>query len=161
LITELNERSDVPKKIAQRWVEDELVLPLLDGLDEVDASQRPKCAEAINDFRRDHGLLPIAVCSRIADYEALGTKLRLRHAILVEPLTQGQVQDYLARGGEALKPLCDVVGDDSELAKLLETPLMLWVAILAYREAPELIVRKEGLQDRTRRLLSCFVDTMF
>jgi predicted NACHT family NTPase len=91
LVSELNERSDVPKKIAQRWVESELVLPLLDGLDEVAPNHRRECAQAINNFRRDHGLLPIAVCSRIADYEALATKLRLRHAVLVEPLTRGQV----------------------------------------------------------------------
>jgi phospholipase C len=161
LVTELNERSDVPKKIARRWVESELVLPLLDGLDEVAPNLRRQCAEAINNFRRNHGLLPIAVCSRIADYEALATKLRLRHAVLVEPLTGSQVQHYLARGGEALKPLREAVRDDSGFAELLETPLMLWVAMLAYRDAPVQTVTEEGLQQRTKRLFSRFVDAMF
>ncbi len=36
------------------------------------------CVEAINAYRRDHGLIPMAVCSRIADYESLSAKLRLR-----------------------------------------------------------------------------------
>lgn len=37
LITELNERCYVPKRVARQWVEDEQILPLLDGLDEVGA----------------------------------------------------------------------------------------------------------------------------
>jgi len=161
LVTELSERSDVPKKIAQRWVESELVLPLLDGLDEVAPNHRQDCAEAINNFRRDHGLLPIAVCSRIADYEALSTKLRLRHAVVVEPLSRDQVQYYLARSGEGLKALRDAVRDDSGLAELLETPLMLWIAMLAYRDAPVQIVSEETPQQRTQRIFSRFVDAMF
>ncbi len=85
LVSELNQRSDVPKKLARQWLESEQVLPLLDGLDEVAAAYREACVEAINAFRRDHRLLPIVVCSRIADYQALGTKLRLRYAIEVQP----------------------------------------------------------------------------
>lgn len=76
LIAELNQRSYVPKKVARRWVEAEQILPLLDGLDEVAAPHREACVKALNQFRREHGLLSIVICSRIADYEALGTTLR-------------------------------------------------------------------------------------
>jgi hypothetical protein len=64
------------KGVAQQWVNTEQILPLLDGLDEVGVEHRRACVEAINDFRRNNPSVPIAVCSRIADYEALGTKLR-------------------------------------------------------------------------------------
>jgi len=37
LVAELNERSNVPKGVAQRWVDTEQIIPLLDGLDEVAA----------------------------------------------------------------------------------------------------------------------------
>jgi NADH:ubiquinone oxidoreductase subunit len=102
LVRELNQRSYVPKKVARQWLEGEQILPLLDGLDEVAAEHREACVDAINQFRREHGLLPIAACSRIADYESLGTKLRLRTAVQVQPLTKRQVKDYLARVGEPL-----------------------------------------------------------
>lgn len=125
LIAELHERSNVPKKVAKAWVESEQIIPLLDGLDEVVADHRKACVEAINDFRRDYGLLPIAVCSRIADYEALGTKLRLRTAIEVQPLTSRQVEDYLERVGEPLQGLRAEAEGDQSLLELLETPLML------------------------------------
>jgi phospholipase C/MFS family permease/energy-coupling factor transporter ATP-binding protein EcfA2 len=161
LVAELNERSDVPKKTAQLWVETEQILPLMDGLDEVALHHRQGCVEEINSFRRSYGLLPIAVCSRVADYEALGTKLRLRHAVLVEPLTQVQVQDYLARGGELLEPLQTAVLEDPSLAELLETPLMLWVAILAQRNAPLKLAKGDSFEQGRRRLFENFVDAMF
>jgi predicted NACHT family NTPase len=47
LVAELNERSDVPQRVAQRWVAEEEILPLLDGLDEVAQEQRQACVEAI------------------------------------------------------------------------------------------------------------------
>jgi hypothetical protein len=160
LAAELNERSDVPKALAQRWVESEEVLPLLDGLDEVAIEYRQACAEVINDFRRDHGLLPVAVCSRTVDYQALGMKLRLRSAVVVQPLTGSQVDDYLGRRAE-LSPLYAATRKDTSLAGLLETPLMLWVAMLAYREAPLETVKEESREMTRKRLFTSFVDAMF
>ena len=63
----------MPHTIGQAWVDADQVLPLLDGLDEVQSEHRAACADAINTFRRDHGLLPLAVCSRITEYGARGS----------------------------------------------------------------------------------------
>jgi len=160
LIAELNERSYVSKKVARRWVESEQVLPLLDGLDEVATEHRESCVEAINNFRREYGLLPIAVCSRIADYEALGTKLRLRNAVEVQPLTRLQVEDYLEHVGE-LGGLRAAVADDLSFWELLETPLMLWVAMLAYRDLPRGSTPGVDLERRRPELFAHFVEAMF
>ena len=161
MVSELNERSDVPKGLAERWVETEQIIPLLDGLDEVGAASRQACAEAINNFRRDHGLLPIAVCSRIADYEALGTKLRLRSAVVVQPLTRSDIRDYLGQVGDPLRGLWATLNKDSSLLELLQTPLMLWVAILAYRDAPVEFLGAYSLKQRRRRIFASFVEAMF
>jgi formylglycine-generating enzyme required for sulfatase activity len=46
------------------------------------------CVEAINDFRQSHGLLPLAICSRTANYHAFAARLRLQGAIVVrQPVT--------------------------------------------------------------------------
>jgi DNA polymerase III delta prime subunit len=161
LIAELNQRSYVPKKVARQWVEAEQILPLLDGLDEVAAEHREACVDAINQFRREHGLLPIAVCSRIADYEALGTKLRLRTAVEVQPLAKSQVEDYLARVGEPLRGLRTALEEDASLWELLETPLMLWVAMLAYRDVPLASLQGNTVEQRQRHLFAQFVEAMF
>jgi len=91
-----------------------MLLLLLDGLDEVARERREKCVEAINEFQKEH-LVPLVVCSRVADYEARDIQLKLQSAVLLQPLTSQQVNDYLNRAGpefaavrEALKktPCC-------------------------------------------------------
>jgi DNA polymerase III delta prime subunit len=161
LISELNERSDVPKKVAQQWVETEQIIPLLDGLDEVAIEHREACAEAINDFRRDYGLLPMSVCSRIADYEVLGTKLRLRSAVVVQPLPKPEVQVYLERIGEPLDALRRALEKEPSFWDLLETPLMLWVAVLSYQGVPVEFSVADSFEQRRSRLFANFVDAMF
>jgi DNA polymerase III delta prime subunit len=161
LVEELNERSDVPKRLARRWVEAEQIIPLLDGLDEVAVEHRQGCVEAINVFRRGHGLLPIAVCSRTADYEVLGTKLRLRSAVVIQPLTRMQLSEYLRRGDEPIAGLGNALNEDPSLWELLETPLMLWVAMLAYRHAPMRYSHEDSLDQRRRNLLASFIEAMF
>jgi TIR domain/NACHT domain len=63
LIDELDQRYDVPRELAKAWVGAGLILPLLDGLDEVAAGHREACVEALNAFLREHGLLPMVVCT--------------------------------------------------------------------------------------------------
>jgi DNA polymerase III delta prime subunit len=161
LVAELNERDDVPKRIAQRWVAAEQILPLLDGLDEVAVEHRQECGEAINNFRRDHGLLPIVVCSRIADYKALGTKLRLRTAVEVQPLTRAEVNGYLEQIGDRGRTLRAALKQDLSFLELLETPLMLWVAMLAYQNAPVGFSSEDSFEQQSRLLFANFVDAMF
>src|SRR5262249_30302239 len=43
LAEELNQRYDVPRKLAQEWIAATAILPLLDGLDEVVAEHRNEC----------------------------------------------------------------------------------------------------------------------
>ena len=39
-----------------RWINENKLLLLLDGLDEVKLESRTKCVDAINQFRKEHGL---------------------------------------------------------------------------------------------------------
>jgi DNA polymerase III delta prime subunit len=160
LIAELNERSYVAKKVARKWVESEQILPLLDGLDEVAIEHREACVIAINSFRREHGLLPIAICSRVADYQLLGTKLRLHRAIEVQPLARTQTENYLRHAGEPLRGLRAAAENDPSLWELLETPLMLWVAMLAYRDFSPGSTLNISLVQRRRQLFARFVEAM-
>src|SRR5215813_3087543 len=75
LIEELNSKYSIPKRIGRRWVDDDDLLLLFDGLDEVRREHRDECVQAINSFRQEH-LMPIVVCSRVADYDALTARLK-------------------------------------------------------------------------------------
>ena len=162
LVDTLHELYEVPRKIGQAWVEADAILPLLDGLDEVASEYRAACAEAINTFRQDHGLLPLVVCTRTADYEALGTPLRLQGALVVQPLTHAQVDTYLAQVGAPLAAVRQAVQDDPTLWELLDTPLMLDVVTLACAGEAGATLRMQGtLAERRQHLFTIYVDRMF
>jgi hypothetical protein len=162
LVDELQQRYDVPRKLGQAWVDADQVLPLLDGLDEVQAEHRAACTDAINIFRQEHGLLPLAVCSRITGYEALGVQLRLQGAIVVQPLTRTQVDSYLTQIGEPLAAVRQVLQEDPLLWELLDTPLMLTIATLAYAGQPVEALRMPGTPvERRQSLFATYVTRMF
>jgi hypothetical protein len=137
LVDELNKRYDVPLQLAQEWVQNDQILPLLDGLDEVKQEHRTAYVEVINAFRQSHGLLPLVLCSRTGDYQALAVKLRLQGAIVVQPLTQAQVDAYLIEIGPTGIAVQEAIRQDSSLWVLLETPLMLNIVIVAHAEGPD------------------------
>src|SRR5262249_31896334 len=80
LVEELNRAYQVPRPLGQTWVETDQILPLLDGLDEVALKDRTACIETINTYRQEHGLLPLVICSRSADYLAQSARIRLGSA---------------------------------------------------------------------------------
>ena len=110
LAEELNVKYNIPKKIARPWVENDELLLLLDGLDEVKLQVREACVQAINEFRQEHGLVPLVVCSRSADYAALTTRLKLQGAVLLQPLTPEQIDRYLAGMGDELAAVQQCAG---------------------------------------------------
>jgi hypothetical protein len=133
LASELHSRYQVPLPLAASWIETDQVLPLLDGLDEVAALHRAACVEAINTYRQAHGLLPTVVCSRQTDYLALSTRLLLRTAVVVQPLTSEQIESYLESVGEQAEALHTVLRQDADLRELATTPLMLTILLFAYK----------------------------
>lgn len=161
LVDELNRRYGVSRRLAQRWVETEEVLTLLDGLDEVQAEYREACVEAINAFRYDHGMVPIVICSRIADYESLVGRLKLQAALLIQPLTLEQIDSYVADAGDRLAGLRAALLEDPALRELAETPLILSLMSLAYADvlSPD-STTEATVQERRNHLFAMYVRRM-
>lgn len=161
LVDELNTKYSIPKRIARPWVENDDLLLLFDGLDEVRAENREECVKAINDFRQEH-MMPLVVCSRIADYEALTTQLRLQGAVLLQPLTPYQIDQYLGGTGTQLLALCETLLHDTAIQQLAQSPLMLSVMTLAYRGLSVTDLEAlETLEARRTHMLHAFVQRMF
>jgi eukaryotic-like serine/threonine-protein kinase len=160
----LNTKYDVPHKLAQAWVDADMVLPLLDGLDEVTVEHRAACAKAINAYRLQEAeaIVPLAVCSRVTDYTVLTTKLRLQGAVVVQPLTPQQVDAYFERIGEKLAVVRAMLSDDTELEKMLDTPLILGIVALAYAEKSVAELQTNGTaEERRRHLFDAYIVAMF
>jgi hypothetical protein len=68
---ELSEKYRVPRKIAHFWLRRGYLLPLLDGLDELEISIQPECVTAINAFIEEIQPSGLVVCCRLDEYRWL------------------------------------------------------------------------------------------
>lgn len=161
LIEEMHDKYQVPRKVGEGWVVNERILLLLDGLDEVTSNQRTACIEAINSFRRAHGLVPIVVCSRSAEYHTLSIQLGLQIAIVIQALTPQQIELYLKKVGKPLEALRIALQHDFYLQELATTPLMLSVLTLAYHGMPlDEILNNSSLDTKRQQIFSTYTQRM-
>ncbi len=119
----------------QELVDGNALLLLLDGLDEVRADARAACVSTINAYRAaDRGFVQIVVCARQAEYAQVQkhVSLALDSAVLLQPLTDDQVDAYLVQGGDRLAALRDMIAADDQLREWAHTPLWLSVMTVAY-----------------------------
>jgi DNA polymerase III delta prime subunit len=133
LVEQITLLYDVPRSLGQQWIQAGLVLPLLDGLDEVEESARAACIAAINAYHGEH-VRPLVVCSRTGDYEqtAVSERLALHAAVVVQPLSQEQIDVHLEGLGRPLAGLRASLRKNPALRELATTPLMLQVLMLTY-----------------------------
>lgn len=160
LADELHRRYGVALPLARRWIQEGQVLPLLDGLDEVTDRHRAACVAAINEFRCEHGQLPIVVCCRTAWYEAAGVRLALRGAVEIQPLPRQEVRRCLAEAGPELAGLRALVDEDVQLQELLTTPLFLKISAITYRDRQAAGAAGASLELRRSRILGDYVEAM-
>jgi hypothetical protein len=81
-------------KLYEQWLERQVLLPLLDGLDELGLERQKKCTEKLNEFAEHYPQM--VVCCRVKEFEAVDIKLRnLRGAVCLQSLSDSQIQDYL------------------------------------------------------------------
>jgi hypothetical protein len=159
---ELNQRYQVTKDLATRWIEQKTLLPMLDGLDEVAAPHREECVKAINRFRHAYAPPGLVVCSRVTDYEEFETRLQLQGSVCIQQLTLQQVDEHLEQAGEQLASVRAVLREDMVLRDMINTPLMMRIITLAYAGLPVEDIRSFGtLEERRQHLFNTYIDRMF
>jgi DNA polymerase III delta prime subunit len=161
LAEEMRDNYRIQKKIAEAWIENDSILPLLDGLDEAAPERRAACVDAINSYLDEHSGRA-AICCRKKDYDDLGGKLELQNAILLQPLTPEQIDSYLEKLSPDLGSLREALRSDRELQEFAKTPLILSIMTLAYRGISAESLRSFGsTEERRGHLFKTYVDQMF
>ena len=158
LVNELRLKYGVSHKLAQTWLVEKKLLPLLDGLDELPSERQEPVVQAINEWLQSgEGPRRLLVCSRLEEYELYAEKLALNGAVCLEPLTNEQLQAYL--GSLGMESLWGTLQQDKDLLTLVRTPLLLSVSILA-REGidPLQWLQKQTTQARMDYLLDAYVE---
>jgi len=147
LVEQIAMRYAVPHHLGKRWVQQYQVLPLLDGLDEMEETARVQCIIAINTYRKAT-FSSLVVCSRTIEYQAASVRhrLALQQAVIVQPLTEAHIMRTIRQGGTALAALGKALAESEELQDLARTPLMLSILMLTYQrttipELPDLLLQ--------------------
>lgn len=133
LVAELESKYKMRKDIAENWVNDRQLLPMLDGLDELESARQELCVRAINQLLQEKYCPQyVVVCSRSEEYDDYETKLRLNGAICLQLLTKNQICRYLADVNNT--ELRHFINNDPNLLELAKIPFVLSIFVLAYQE---------------------------
>ena len=127
LVDELKSKYGIGQNLAQQWLKENQLLPLLDGLDEVASQHQKACAVALNAWltgeltQKPCGVM---ICCRREEFEQVVQQpLSLYGAIYLQALTIEQIEDYFTQFG--LQDVWRTVQQDESLQKLLTKPLFL------------------------------------
>lgn len=164
IASELSTKYRIPTKIAQAWLTQDYLVPLLDGLDEVQTSIQSDCVTAINAFIENHKPSGLAVCCRLMEYQWLSERLHLNGAVCLEPLSPEDVNKFLSVGGSQLAGLRQALSSDPALQELSQTPLMLSIMSLASEgvDGKTLIADKaDAPMARREHIFRLYVERMF
>ncbi|MCA9911056.1 MAG: NACHT domain-containing protein, partial [Anaerolineae bacterium] len=131
---EIRERYDVPSKIADDLVLGEQLVYLLDGLDEVAEEYRNTCVEYIKVFV-DTRKTAFVLCCRRREYETLSARLDIPGQIVIQPLTETQIDDYL--NDSAFAGLRTLRRDSPIVQDFARIPFMLNTTAVVTRDQPE------------------------
>jgi hypothetical protein len=146
LIGHLAQRFSLARHIAKRLVRDKSILPVIDGLDEMDlpgcTRRAARLVAELNTLMRFSERAPIVVTCRRAEYQNLDRHIdRATHIEMVQ-MTAGEAAEYLSKeflGEEerelwapVLAELCN--NPDGLLASHLATPWRLTLALAAFRD---------------------------
>ena len=131
LIAQLQYKYGISPAVGKKWLAEQKLLPLLDGLDEVETHRQNICIQAINqfitsEFKPKH----LVACSSFEVYKNCQTRFKLQAAVLLKPLTETQIQNYLLEARS--RELWYGIENEPELLKLAKAPLLLSMMALAY-----------------------------
>ncbi|MGB3572818.1 MAG: hypothetical protein WBA01_12295, partial [Phormidesmis sp.] len=160
LIDELYEKYQVPASLGKRWLKQQQLILLLDGLDEVDISCRNNCVQALNEFIKLFPQIELAVCSRIKDYEALTERLKISSALCLQPFSSSQINQFLNEFEDDLAGLRELISENIELRQFSKTPLILYLMSVAYKgwSAEKLSSHLCSAENQNHHLFNTYVE---
>ncbi|MBW4542027.1 MAG: NACHT domain-containing protein [Myxacorys chilensis ATA2-1-KO14] len=157
LVAELDSKYGLRRDIGVQWLKEFKLLPLLDGLDELDSQRQLPCIDAINEFISGESAPSyLVIGSRFEEYERLNAPLQLNGAICLRELTDRQIQNYLASANRSV--LWNAIAEDESLLEFVRPPLLLSMTVLAYQGKAGLEwQRLQSSQARLNHLLNAYI----
>lgn len=132
LVTEIQSKYGIRPDVSHYWLENAQILPLFDGLDELEIDSQEICIQALARLISNPKPLQFVVCTRWSDYCNCRFKLHLHGAVLLRPLSDTQIREYLLTAKS--RELWYNIEHQPQLLAVARTPLFLSMMTLAYEE---------------------------
>ncbi len=160
VVGELKSFYDVPRQIGRRWVQDNELVLLLDGLDEiVDTVARVACIQAINKYVDLKGATSrLVVCCRYLEYQNLPQRLSLKQAVRILPLNEQEIEKHISRTKGQFLELNDALHENKNLADLARSPLMLNIFLRQTPQGTVDLARKPTSEEIVQNSLKHYVE---
>lgn len=133
----LTARYDVPASFAAACIDHGYVSLMLDGLDELPTNQYRPALNGINAHIREVGVSGLCICSRTQLFNETSVSLSVNGALAIQPLSSDVVLTYLRDAGPPFALFAIALNKHREALNLLDTPLMLRLAMGWWSEAPQ------------------------
>lgn len=158
-LRELLPQMGFSKGLAVQFLKDDLLLPLFDGLDELEEKQRKSCLEAIGEYGRQQEARYV-ICSRIVEYvQTVDAPVYCQ--VMVKPLTLKQIKEGLQEvDSPETNGILDAMKKDKLLAEAIKTPFYLNTVQLLFSSAKaweEFGFKAETLEGRQNEIIEFFV----
>jgi hypothetical protein len=161
IVREVQSLYYIGSRFTKAWLKKSRLLLMLDGLDEVKKEARLGCVKAINSYLEEGTPAGVVVSCRSSEYEALQMQLKFKAAIKLLPLTDDQIDRYLDLPG--LESIRAAVTSDTTLRELAQSPLVLNIMVLAYKDEHGRIAIERGITTNQLRrdLMNHYIAKMF
>jgi DNA polymerase III delta prime subunit len=127
LRTELQVKYGLSLTLSNQWLEAKILLPLLDGLDELAPHRREAAVQQLNTWLEDNPI-PVVICCHRENDVPSSVSLALNGTLELEPLTTEQIEPYLT--SLHLKDLWERLQQHPQELELVRIPLWLNLVIL-------------------------------
>ena len=132
--SQLYKRYRIAQNVTEQWIQQNQLIPLLDGLDELGLKNQGLCIDAIDKWLSSRPATSAVVCCRREEYEHTQQTKQLRGAIYLQPATTNQIRSYLKDLNR--ESLWSNIQVQPALLELAKTPLFLMMLVVAYEERP-------------------------
>jgi transcriptional regulator with XRE-family HTH domain len=161
LVAELQTTYHIPEKVGRTLVEANQLALLLDSLDEITEETRPACVKAIRAYQQEHPLASLVLCCRREPYGAQATPLVFQQTILVQPLTEEQIDLYLSSAHCQREAVKRAFQEDLELQQMCTNPLMLNIITRIYQDEDHAALALDGsLEMRRQQVFDWYTQQM-
>ena len=131
-VAELKDIYYIEEKVSQRWLENNQILPLLDGLDELGLPRQRLAIQAINQDLQQNISRRLVVCCRWEEYRRGNKKLNELHgAYYLQPPSDSVIRNYLQSFGQ--QQLWSKIDSNPLMKELAQKPLFLNLMIPAFK----------------------------